>query len=263
MTNDDSTLSSIKMNHPYPDKILQNSYIAVKRCKHGYLMYNTNDMYIGRSLDVYGEWCENELNLLSNYIKRGDTIVDVGANIGTHSLFFANSVGETGTVYALEPQRIQQQILCANLVMNGIQNVYTDQLVASDKFEQALIPVLNPEIDHNFGAVYWKYRESPTSSIKVLRVTWLFPPPYLKQKPYIPIHASAKNDRFSPNIFQKAYDENLSISNTIEVKDFGSLNGKYNLLVYNPKYQNTLFDSSPETDSKSQFDLYSLFDLDS
>ena len=56
------------MNRHYPDKILQNSYIAVKRCKHGYLMYNTNDMYIGRSLDVYGEWCETELDLLSNYI---------------------------------------------------------------------------------------------------------------------------------------------------------------------------------------------------
>ena len=135
----------------------------------------------------------------------------------------------------------------------------------SKKFQVSISAIINriAYLLPNYVAVYWKYRESPTSSIKVLRVTWLFPPPYLKQKPYIPIHASAKNDRFSPNIFQKAYDENLSINSTIEVKDFGSLNGKYNLLVYNPKYQNTLFDSSPETDSKSQFDLYSLFDLDS
>ena len=93
------------MNRHYPDKILQNSYIAVKRCKHGYLMYNTNDMYIGRSLDVYGEWCETELDLLSDYIKPGDTILDVGANIGTHSLFFANSVGEKGNDFHFGPQQ--------------------------------------------------------------------------------------------------------------------------------------------------------------
>lgn len=133
----------------------------------------------------------------------------------------------------------------------------------SKKFQVSISAIINriAYLLPNYIAVYWKYRESPTSSEKVLRVTWLFPPSYLKRNPYIPIHASAKNDRFSPNIVQKAYDKNISITNIIEVKDFGSLNGKYKVFVYNPKHQNTLFDLPTEIDSKIEFDLYSLFDF--
>jgi len=36
-------------------------------------------------------------------IKAGDTVVDVGANIGTHTVQYAKAVGETGKVLAFEP----------------------------------------------------------------------------------------------------------------------------------------------------------------
>jgi hypothetical protein len=43
------------MLSPY---LVENRHIAVKRCKHGVLMYNRNDTFIGRGLDLYGEWCD-------------------------------------------------------------------------------------------------------------------------------------------------------------------------------------------------------------
>ena len=63
--------------------LIENRHMAVKRCKHGLFMYNRNDAFIGRGLDVYGEWCEFEIQLLRLFIKPGNTVIDAGANIGT------------------------------------------------------------------------------------------------------------------------------------------------------------------------------------
>ena len=74
--------------------LVENGYIGVKRAKHGVFMYNRNDLFIGRSLDLYGEWCEYEILLLRNYIRESDVVLDIGANIGTHSVAFAAMVGK-------------------------------------------------------------------------------------------------------------------------------------------------------------------------
>jgi hypothetical protein len=86
------------MLSPY---LLENRHIAVKHCRHGIFMFSRNDNFVGRGLDLYGEWCDFEIQLLRNHIKFGDTVIDVGANIGTHAVAFGNMVGPMGAVHAL------------------------------------------------------------------------------------------------------------------------------------------------------------------
>ena len=45
--------------------------------RHGVLCHYTHDGPIGASLAHYGEWAEEELYLLSSFIRRADTVVDV------------------------------------------------------------------------------------------------------------------------------------------------------------------------------------------
>jgi hypothetical protein len=78
------------MQSPY---LVEHRHMAVKRCKHGLFMYNRNDAFVGRGLDLYGEWCEFEIALMRLFIKPGDTVVDAGANIGTHTVAFATRSG--------------------------------------------------------------------------------------------------------------------------------------------------------------------------
>ena len=87
------------------------------------MMYFANDIYVGRSLDTYGEFCEAEMRLLGQTVKPGMTVVEAGANIGTHTVFFAQAVGTSGKVLAFEPQRIVYQMLCGNLALNQLSNV--------------------------------------------------------------------------------------------------------------------------------------------
>ena len=61
--------------------------------------------------------------LLGTLIGPGNVVVDVGAHIGCHSLFFARCVGSNGHVHAFEPQRILFQTLCGNMAINSLQNV--------------------------------------------------------------------------------------------------------------------------------------------
>jgi FkbM family methyltransferase len=46
------------------------------------------------------------MELLSDHIKPGMTVLDIGANIGFYSIFFSTLVGDKGRVYAIEPDPI-------------------------------------------------------------------------------------------------------------------------------------------------------------
>ena len=94
-----------------PARVYEHDYLAIKRCRHGTFMYNVHDQAVGRSLELYGEWCEGELNVLAQLIKPGELVLDVGTYIGTHTIFFSKQVGDAGYVIAFEPQRLAFQTL--------------------------------------------------------------------------------------------------------------------------------------------------------
>jgi len=133
--------------------VLANGHVALKRCRHGWFMYNVNDRFIGRSLDRYGEWCESELALLAPLLRPGRVVIDVGANIGTHTIFFANKVGDRGRVYAFEPQRPTFQLLCGNVALNALINVVALPYAVGREDGDVRIAVADPRVPNNFGGM--------------------------------------------------------------------------------------------------------------
>ena len=91
-----------------------------KDCRHGRFTYLLNDAYIGRSLDVYGEYSEGEIDLFRQLLRPGDVAIDVGANIGALTVAMARLVQPGGAIVAFEPQRAIYDILCNNLRLNGL-----------------------------------------------------------------------------------------------------------------------------------------------
>jgi FkbM family methyltransferase len=124
-----------------------------RRCRHGAFLYNPRDRFIGRSLDLYGEYAELELQLLLRLIKPGDIVIDAGANIGALSVPMARRVGPNGWVLAVEPQRLVHQVLCANVAANGLANVVAHWCGLGAVPGVAVVPALDHGREHNYGGV--------------------------------------------------------------------------------------------------------------
>jgi FkbM family methyltransferase len=56
-------------------------------------------------------------------IKQGMTVLDVGANIGFHSLYFAELTGKSGKVISFEPIDINYKALSNNLLLNNFPQI--------------------------------------------------------------------------------------------------------------------------------------------
>ncbi|MEO5373380.1 MAG: FkbM family methyltransferase [Alphaproteobacteria bacterium] len=128
-------------------------YIRVRNTRHGLMMYAVNDVYIGRSLDRYGESSEIELAALRRMIQPGQVVLDIGSNIGTHTLAFAEAVGPTGMVVAVEPQRRIFQMMCGNVALNAVPNVTAYWAAAGAHRGWLHVPVVDYGKAGNYGGL--------------------------------------------------------------------------------------------------------------
>jgi FkbM family methyltransferase len=62
-------------------------------------------------------------NILRGLLREGDTVVDVGANIGAVTLAAAQFVGPTGLVYSIEAHPRTYKFLMGNIELNQARNV--------------------------------------------------------------------------------------------------------------------------------------------
>ena len=120
--------------------------------RHGPMLALAGDRYITGSLEAYGEFSPAEWTVLAQLVKPGMTVVEVGANIGTHSTALARRC-HPGPLYLFEPQQRVFQILCANLALNGVQNALAYPEACSDAEGVLLIPPLDYSAEFNFGGV--------------------------------------------------------------------------------------------------------------
>jgi FkbM family methyltransferase len=138
-----------------PDRrpLMESANLRLKRCKHGAMMFYANDEYIGRSLDLYGEFSQGEMELFNGYLRPGMTVIDVGANIGVHTVYFANAVGPSGHVIAFEPQHVLYQMLCGNVALNGHYNVVALNAGLGAQPGTILVPRVDYARPGNFGGL--------------------------------------------------------------------------------------------------------------
>ena len=129
----------------------QQAFNRLKRCRYGWMAYNYHDQYVGRSLDLYGQYSEEEVSIFRHYLQPGCLVVEAGSNIGAHTVPLARIVGPTGAVVAIEPQRLPFQLLCANIALNSLANVFAYHAAAAEVRGSIVVPLLDPNVDQNFA----------------------------------------------------------------------------------------------------------------
>jgi len=137
-------------------------YQSIKTIDDQYLSVNPNDIYIGGELIRNGTWEIHIKNLLKGICREGMNIIDIGANIGTHTVLMSKLVGDKGNVYAFEPSKNHNEILFYNLMMNDCYNTKIYSYGCSDKNENMYVDkrFLDTKIQENFGAIELKKESS-------------------------------------------------------------------------------------------------------
>lgn len=104
-----------------PARALIESY-ARKRprqiCKRGGITYDLNLLEVIDRALFMGAWEFETVRFLRKCVRPGDVVIEVGANVGAHTLTLANLVRANGVVYAFEPTSYAQGKLRANLALN-------------------------------------------------------------------------------------------------------------------------------------------------
>jgi FkbM family methyltransferase len=126
----------------------------------GPMIINTNDQFIGRSIEVYGAWAQDDIDLIKSLIElllsNKETVVfyDVGANIGTHTVALAKMFGPKIAVRSFEAQRQVYYVLCGNVAINGLDNVHVHHAAVSGQSgDSMMINLPDYTLPNNFGGL--------------------------------------------------------------------------------------------------------------
>ncbi len=82
---------------------------------------------------LFHDFEKKEINFFNSYLRKGDIVLDIGANIGLHSLIAARLVQEEGHVYSFEPAPDTYNQFLTNLQLNGFSNITPVNMGLSDK----------------------------------------------------------------------------------------------------------------------------------
>ncbi len=95
--------------------------------------------WIGAKIIYTGNYEPALKKVFRSVIQKGDYVLDVGANIGFHTLYFAELVGATGQVRAFEPVPKNFKALEANIRLNNFNHIKAQKMALSNKEEQLYI----------------------------------------------------------------------------------------------------------------------------
>jgi FkbM family methyltransferase len=150
--------------------------IAVVAGRDGLFLINRNDLYIGKSLELYGEYAGLEGKMLASLVRPGQTVIEVGANIGSHTVGLAKRVGPSGKVFAFEPQRACFALLQSQIALNQLHNVIAFNEGSGADEREFWLPRIDYSGRGNFGGVSLQRSGSgQQEKVKVRRLDDVFP----------------------------------------------------------------------------------------
>jgi FkbM family methyltransferase len=135
-----------------PNLLYDGNINRLVETKFGYFLYNRYDKYVGRAMGYYGEYSIEEVWVMSMLCREGDVAMDVGANMGALTLPMSRIVGDSGYVYAFEPQRLVFQVLCSNMAINSITNVECLNFAVGEDNGVREIPEKRVDSQNNLGS---------------------------------------------------------------------------------------------------------------
>jgi len=130
---------------------------------------------------IFGIWEPVITNYFKKAIKPGDTVIDIGANIGYYSLLSSKLVGSKGKVFSIEASPSIYTELLNNIKLNKQTNINTYNAAVYNKQENLVLYKADKE---NIGASSLfernKYKYTEESTISANTLDKIIPPKSIK-----------------------------------------------------------------------------------
>ena len=222
--------------------------IKKQKLKHGIFSYYTNDKYIGKSLSEYGEWSEGEVILLKQLVSKNENIIEIGSNIGTHTIPLAKHVLNGGLIYAIEPQSQNHKLLSKNIKDNELKNVKIIKIAISSKKGSAYMNIFDENSTNNYGdSKIFKNNFHNSESVIVKTLDQLFYEDVKEKKSIKLIKCDAQGqelniilgskkiiEKYKPFLYLENDDINTSKTLIENIKDMGYIMFWHLPPLYNP-----------------------------
>ncbi|MDP7069579.1 MAG: FkbM family methyltransferase [Candidatus Peribacteraceae bacterium] len=125
------------------------------------------DPWVETSLYEHGTYEAGTLDVLKKFLRKGDTFIDAGANIGVMSLHASMHVGSTGSVYSFEPVSETYDILQKNITLNECENINAVNVALGEYEGEAMMYKPNRS-QASMIKQSEKYKEVQTATVKTL-----------------------------------------------------------------------------------------------
>lgn len=115
-----SRISFLKTVHNFVYRFTRPYFVDIFGIR---LFLDPQDKILSEVLIRENIWEPFETKYFLEYLKKGNIILDIGANIGYYTLLFSKLVGDKGKVFAFEPDPDNFKMLRKNVDFNHCQNV--------------------------------------------------------------------------------------------------------------------------------------------
>ena len=138
------------------------------------MVLSKTDTDISPQIAKFG-WYEDEkfdTQIFEKYLKKGMTVLDLGANIGFYSLLARSIVGEKGKVFSFEPFPGNISLLRESIKQNGFTNVFVIESAVSDKSGTSTF-YLSPDAcsEHSLLDLWFEYDDTSIEKPIQVQVT--------------------------------------------------------------------------------------------
>ncbi|RYX88557.1 MAG: FkbM family methyltransferase [Comamonadaceae bacterium] len=135
--------------------------------RHGPCLVNMQDVYVGSAIGNYGEYGEIELEFMQKLLRPGRDAVEVGANMGSHTVPLARALEPSGRrLLAVEPQPVVFQNMCANVALNRLLNVQAENCACADRTGWLNFDRQDYTASGNFGGVSMRAADSKQAAVQ-------------------------------------------------------------------------------------------------
>lgn len=126
------------------------------------------DLDLSRQVEMLGTYSTEslEVTVLENYLKKGHTVLDVGANIGFYSLLARSIIGPEGKVFSFEASSDNTYLIGMSTKENSFENITVVNAAISNKTGNGFLYV-SPYYNSEHSLFDYHYSSGENSDEKI------------------------------------------------------------------------------------------------